>query len=309
MKVIFLGTGDFSEIVLKKLDRSKHQVVGVVTQPDKVNGRNGKITFSPVKSYALERGLPLYQFASISKEGKEDLSAIGADIMVTSAYGQILSDEIIAICPHGIINTHASLLPKYRGSSPIQMAILNGDEEIGTTIMKTVREVDAGDVVLQRSIKLNGNENQEECFDMLADLSATALIEALDMIESGVAQFVPQDHSKATFCKKLTKEDGQIDFTLTAKEIHNKVRAFYGYPGAYCQSPYGRLKVIKTEITESDVDGQAGEVVEAKKERFVVACGNNTKIAFITVQGEGGKVMSVGAYTLGRPLKVGTILK
>ncbi|MBR3685357.1 MAG: methionyl-tRNA formyltransferase [Clostridia bacterium] len=309
MKVIFLGTGDFSEIVLKKLDSSKHQVVGVVTQPDKVNGRNGKITFSPVKSYALERGLPLYQFASISKEGKEDLSAIGADIMVTSAYGQILSDEIIAICPHGIINTHASLLPKYRGSSPIQMAILNGDEEIGTTIMKTVREVDAGDVVLQRSIKLNGNENQEECFDMLADLSATALIEALDMIESGVAQFVPQDHSKATFCKKLTKEDGQIDFTLTAKEIHNKVRAFYGYPGAYCQSPYGRLKVIKTELTESEVDGQAGEVVEAKKERFVVACGNNTKLAFITVQGEGGKVMSVGAYTLGRPLKVGTILK
>lgn len=309
MKVIFLGTGDFSEIVLKKLDSSKHQVVGVVTQPDKVNGRNGKITFSPVKSYALERGLPLYQFASISKEGKEDLSAIGADIMVTSAYGQILSDEIIAICPHGIINTHASLLPKYRGSSPIQMAILNGDEEIGTTIMKTVREVDAGDVVLQRSIKLNGNENQEECFDMLADLSATALIEALDMIESGVAQFIPQDHSKATFCKKLTKEDGQIDFTLTAKEIHNKVRAFYGYPGAYCQSPYGRLKVIKTELTESEVDGQAGEVVEAKKERFVVACGNNTKIAFITVQGEGGKVMSVGAYTLGRPLKVGTILK
>ena len=102
---------------------------------------------------------------------------------------------------------------------------------------------------------------------------------------------------------------GQIDFTLTAKEIHNKVRAFYGYPGAYCQSPYGRLKVIKTELTESEVDGQAGEVVEAKKERFVVACGNNTKIAFITVQGEGGKVMSVGAYTLGRPLKVGTILK
>lgn len=309
MKVIFLGTGDFSEIVLKKLDSSKHQVLGVVTQPDKVNGRNGKITFSPVKSYALERGLPLYQFASISKEGKEDLLAIGADIMVTSAYGQILSDEIIAICPHGIINTHASLLPKYRGSSPIQMAILNGDEEIGTTIMKTVREVDAGDVVLQRSIKLNGNENQEECFDMLADLSATALIEALDMIESGVAKFVPQDHSKATFCKKLTKEDGQIDFTLTAKEIHNKVRAFYGYPGAYCQSPYGRLKVIKTELTESEVDGQAGEVVEAKKERFVVACGNNTKLAFITVQGEGGKVMSVGAYTLGRPLKVGTILK
>ncbi len=309
MKVIFLGTGDFSECVLKAIDCSNHEVVAVVTQPDKVNGRNGKITFSPVKSYALEKGFPLYQFSSISKEGKEVLEEIGADIMVTSAYGQILSDEIISICPHGIINTHASLLPKYRGSSPIQMALLNGDEEIGTTIMKTVRAVDAGDVVLQRSLKLNGNENQEECFDMLAKLSADALVEALDLIESGNATYIPQDHSKATFCKKLTKEDGQIDFSLSALEIHNKVRAFYGYPGAYCQSPYGRLKVIKTELAESDASGTVGEVVEAKRERFVVACGNDTKIAFITVQGEGGKVMSIGAYTLGRPIKVGTVLK
>ncbi|MBQ8178202.1 MAG: methionyl-tRNA formyltransferase [Clostridia bacterium] len=309
MKVIFLGTGDFSLSVLKAIDGSHHEVVAVVTQPDKVNGRNGKITFSPVKSYALEKGFPLYQFTSISKEGKEDLEKLGADIMVTSAYGQILSDEIISICPHGIINTHASLLPKYRGSSPIQMAILNGDDEIGTTVMKTVRAVDAGDVVLQRSIKLNGNENQEECFDMLASLSAEALVEALDLIESGKATFTPQDHDKATFCKKLTKEDGQIDFGMSALEIHNKVRAFYGYPGAYCTCPYGRLKVIKTELTESEFSGEIGEVVEAKKERFVVACGNNTKIAFITVQGEGGKVMSVGAYTLGRPIKVGTVLK
>lgn len=309
MKVIFLGTGDFSEIVLRAVHKSNHEIVAVVTQPDKINGRNGKILFSPVKKYALENDLPLYQFNSISKEGKDDLLNLGADIMLTSAYGQILSDEIIAICPHGIINTHASLLPKYRGSSPIQMAILNGDEEIGTTIMKTVREVDAGDIVLQRSIKLTGEENQEECFNALADLSASSVIEALDLIESGKAEFIQQDHSKATFCKKLTKEDGAIDFSRTAKEIHNKVRAFYGYPGAYCFTPYGRLKVIKTEIVGVENYGAEGEVLEAKKERFVVSCGNNTAIAFVTVQGEGGKVMSVGAYTLGRPIKVGTILK
>ena len=309
MKVIFLGTGDFSEVVLKAVDESAHEVVAVVTQPDKVNGRNGKVNFSPVKKYALEKGLPLYQFNSISKEGKEVLSGIGADIMLTSAYGQILSDEIIQICPHGIINTHASLLPKYRGSSPIQIAILNGDKEIGTTIMKTVREVDAGDIVIQRSISLTGEENQEECFNMLAELSASSAIEALELIESGKAEFIPQDHTKATFCKKLTKEDGQIDFSKTAEEIHNKVRAFYGYPGAYCECPYGRLKVIKTAKTDVTHNKAAGEVLEAKKERFVVACGEGTAIAFLSVQGEGGKVMSVGAYTLGRPIQVGTILK
>lgn len=309
MRVIFLGTGDFSCKVLETIDNSRHQVVAIVSQPDKVNGRNGKIIFSPVKSYALEKNIPLYQFNSISREGKTELTALNADIMITSAYGQILSDEIIAICPHGIINTHASLLPKYRGSSPIQMAILNGDKEIGTTIMKTVREVDSGDIVIQRSIKLNGNENQEECFNMLADLSAKSAIEALDLIESGKAVFTPQDHSKATFCKKLTKEDGKIDFNCTAEEIHNKVRAFYGYPGAFCISQYGRLKVIKTELTTTDLTGKIGEVLENKKERFVVQCGSGTAIAFITVQGEGGKVMSVGAYNLGRPLKVGTILE
>lgn len=309
MRIIFLGTGDFSVEVLKAIDESNHDVVAVVSQPDKVNGRNGKINFSPVKKYALEKGIPLYQFNSISKEGKEDLTSLHADIMVTSAYGQILSNEIIAICPHGIVNTHASLLPKYRGSSPIQMAILNGDEEIGTTIMKTVREVDAGDIVLQRSIKLRGHENQEECFNALAELSAKSIVEALDLIESGNATFVPQDHSQATFCKKLTKEDGRIDFNQTAKDIHNKVRAFYGYPGAYCFTQYGRLKVIKTEVTESEQEGHIGEVIENKKERFVVQCGQNTAIAFITVQGEGAKAMSVGAYNLGRPLKIGTILE
>ena len=309
MKVIFLGTGDFSSVVLKSIDESRHEVVAIVSQPDKINGRNGKITFSPVKSYALENNIPLYQFASISKEGKEILSSLNADIMVTSAYGQILSDEIIAICPNGIVNTHASLLPKYRGSSPIQMAILNGDEEIGTTIMKKVRAVDAGDIILQRKIKLLGNENQEECFNMLADLSATAIVEALDLIESGKAESIPQDHEKATFCKKLTKEDGKIDFSKSAKEIHNQVRAFYGFPGAYCFTDYGRLKVIKTALTESEFKGEAGQVIENKKERFVVSCGDGACIAFITVQGEGGKAMSVGSYNLGRPIKVGSILQ
>ncbi len=309
MKVIFLGTGDFSRSVLEAVYASHHEVVAVVTQPDKVNGRNRKITFSPVKVFAMEKGLPLYQFESISKEGKDVLSSYNADIMLTSAYGQILSDEIIAICPYGIINTHASLLPKYRGSSPIQMAILNGDKEIGTTIMKTVRAVDAGDIILQRKITLNGDENQEECFNILATLSSSTAVEALDLLENGKATFTPQDHTQATFCKKLTKEDGLIDFSKTAIEIHNMVRAFYGFPSAYCNCPYGKLKVIKSAVATSEFCGSMGEVLEAKKDRLVVQCAQNTAIQFLEVQGEGGKVMSASAYLLGKPIKVGTVLK
>lgn len=309
MKVIFLGTGDFSLTVLEAIYASSHKVVGIVAQPDKVNGRNGKIILSPVKRFAIEKGIPLYQYQRISREGVSDMRALDADIMVTSAYGQILSREILSVCPHGVINTHASLLPKYRGSSPIQMALLNGDNEIGTTIMHTVYELDAGDIILSRSIPLTGDENSEYCFNALASLSATACVEALDKIENGTAESIPQDHSKATFCKKLQKEDGKMDFSLTATELHNRVRAFYGFPSTYCVTPYGKLKVLKSEVTCSQIEGKIGEVVENKKERFVVACGGNTYLAFITVQGEGGKAMSVGAYNLGRRIEIGTVLE
>ncbi len=309
MKVIFLGTGDFSLTVLRAIYESSHEVVGIVAQPDKVNGRNGRVILSPVKRFAIEKSIPLYQYERISREGVDDMRALNADIMVTSAYGQILSREILSICPHGVINTHASLLPKYRGSSPIQMALLNGDNEIGTTIMHTVYELDAGDIILSRSVPLTGDENSEYCFNALAELSATACVEALDKIQNGTAESIPQDHSKATFCKKLQKEDGKMDFTLTATELHNRVRAFYGFPSTYCKTPYGILKVLKSEVTESETVGKAGEVVENKKERFVVACGENTYLAFVTVQGEGGKAMSVGAYNLGRRIEIGTVLE
>ncbi len=309
MKVIFLGTGDFSRTVLEAIYASRHTVVGIVSQPDKVNGRNGKVIPSPVKLFASEHDIPLYQYEKISRDGVSDLRALGADIMVTSAYGQMLSEEVLEICPHGVINTHASLLPKYRGASPIQMALLNGDGEIGTTIMHTVYAMDAGDIILSRSIPLNGDENAEYCFEALAALSATACVEALDAIEDGTAVSVPQDGSQATFCKKLTKQDGKLDFTLTATELHNRVRAFYGFPSTYCSTPFGTLKVIKSEVTTSDVHGAPGEVVENKKERFVVACGGNTYLAFVTVQGEGGKAMSVGQYNLGHRIAVGTVLE
>ena len=169
MRVIFLGTPDFSATCLKKIAESGHEVVGVVTQPDRANSRRGnKVVFSPVKAFALEKGLPIFQFSNISAEGESALRELNADIMVTAAYGQILKENVLSICPHGIINVHASLLPKYRGSSPVQWAIINGEEQVGVTIMQTERGVDTGEMILRRAITPVVDENVDEMMDKLA---------------------------------------------------------------------------------------------------------------------------------------------
>lgn len=226
MKVIFLGTPEFAETILRAVCASRHRVVAVVTQPDKVNARGKKVVASPVKAAAEELGLPVYQFERISRDGVDVLRALNADIMVTAAYGQILSREILSLCPHGVINAHGSILPKYRGASPVQCALLNGEPETGITVMKTEYEVDSGDIILIKKITLRGHENCAEVMDMLAKAGGEAIVEALDSIEDGRAAFTPQDHSQATFCKKINKEDGKIDFSLDAGEIVNRVRAF-----------------------------------------------------------------------------------
>ncbi len=308
MKVIFLGTGDFSLTVLKAVHKSAHEVVAVVAQPDKVNARNGKKLFSPVKSYALEEGLKLFQFEKINNCTGE-LRPLGADIMITSAYGQLLSREVLALCRYGVINTHASLLPAYRGAAPIQSAILNGDEVIGTTIMRTEYEMDTGDIILQRSVRLRGDENSEECFGILAELSAALAVEALDEIERGIATYTPQDDTRATYCRKFVKEDGKMDFSLTAAELARRVRAFYGFPGTFCNTPNGRLKVIKAEVSsKAPEEGVCGEVVAADKQGITVRCGGNTALTFLVVQGEGARAMSARDYLLGKKLPVGTVL-
>ncbi len=308
MKVIFLGSGEFSLTVLKAVRASAHEVVAVVAQPDKVNARNGKTVFSPVKSYALAEGLTLFQFEKINNE-LDALRPLNADIMITSAYGQLLSGEVLALCPHGVINTHASLLPAYRGAAPIQSAILNGDEIIGTTVMRTELAMDTGDIILQKSVRLKGTENSEECFGILAELSAAAAVEALDSIEQGTAIYMPQDNSRASYCRKFVKEDGKMDFTLTAEELTRRVRAFYGFPGTYCFTPHGRLKVLEAAVSDKEFPlGECGEVLEADKSGITVRCGGDTAIVFRRVQGEGGKAMSARDYLLGKKLPSGTVL-
>ena len=203
MKVIFLGTGEFSATVLEGVLASRHTVAAAVCQPDKVNARNGKIKPSPVSVLAEKNGIPLFKFEKIS-EGVGELKRFSADIMLTAAYGQMLSEEVLELTPHGVINTHASLLPKYRGASPIQSAIEAGEKISGVTIMRTVKKMDAGDIVLQRTVDISGM-NSEECFSVMAKVAAAAVTEALDAIEDGTAEFVPQNEAEASYCKKLKK--------------------------------------------------------------------------------------------------------
>lgn len=309
MKVVFLGTPDFAVAPLKALVNSRHKVLAVVTQPDKVNGRGNKIISSPVKTVAQESGIPVFQFEKIRCDGVQPLKSLEPDIMITAAYGQILSEEVLAIARHGVINVHASLLPTYRGSAPVQWALINGEKEVGVTIMQTASGVDTGDIILQKSISLNGLENTAEVLDLLADLGSGALLEALDAIEYGTATFTKQDEGKATHFPKLTKEGGKIDFTCEAQKIVNLIRGYTPNPSAYCEADFGRLKIISAKVSEHTKTGaKPGEVIFQDKKGFSVACGSGA-IDILVLQRENAKAMPVEDFLRGKPMPEGSVLR
>ncbi|MCL2630821.1 MAG: methionyl-tRNA formyltransferase [Firmicutes bacterium] len=305
MKIIFLGTPNFAKTVLEGILNSCHKVVAVVAQPDKVNARGGKTQFSPVKQFALEKELRIFQFDKISqKENCDILRSLTADIMVTSAYGQILSREVLDLTKGGVINVHGSLLPKYRGASPVQCAILNGETEIGITIMKTELSVDSGDMILKRSIILS-DENACEAMEKLAVIGAEALVTALNLIEKGEAVFTPQNESEATFCKKISKEQAHLSFNQTAEKAVNFIRAMAYAPSAYIKTRHGNLKILKAKASTFEANGAPfGTVVRADKRGVLVMC-LDFPIELLSVQGEGGKVMAGADYFRGRPVNEG----
>ena len=299
MRVVFMGTPDFGIPTLNELYK-KHDVVGVVTQPDRPRGRGGKVLPPPIKARAIELGIPVYQFEKISREGVEILKELNPDIMVTAAYGQILSDEILSIAKHGVINVHGSILPKYRGSSPIQHAVLNGESETGVTIMKTAREVDSGDIILIKTTPISDSDGTVALFDRLAVLGAEALIEAIDKIENNTATQTPQEHDKATFCKMLTKQDAVIDWTKPADEVSRVIRAF-DYQGASTTIGGEFCKLFTPVVV--DMRGEPGEIITLdEKIGLIVACGEKAvKINEILLPG--GKKMDVKDCIRGRKIK------
>ena len=307
MKVVFLGTPDFGVPALSKIMES-HQVVGVVCQPDKVGAR-GKIEFSPVKKFALAHGLPLFQFEKISRDGVDTLRSLAPDIMVTAAYGQILSQEVIDVAPHGIINIHGSLLPKLRGAAPIQYAVLMGLNKTGITILNTVRKVDAGEIILQKELEIAPYETNGELFERMSRLGADAVVEALHLIESGKAVYTPQVEEEATFCSKITASEERIDWSKPSTEIINLVRALNPSPSAWTEYDGKRLKIYALRPCDTLYNGLPGEVVECGKKTLAVMCGDGKAVHVTELQAENSRRMDTVSFLNGRKIAVGTVLK
>ncbi|MBR4800639.1 MAG: methionyl-tRNA formyltransferase [Clostridia bacterium] len=307
MKIVFMGTPDFSAIVLEKLN-SVYPVGAVVTGLDKPVGRGYQLKPSPLKVKAEELGIPVLQYEKVSKEGIDDIRALEPDVIVTAAFGQILSEEFLNIPKFSVLNVHASLLPKYRGSSPIQWSILNGDEETGITIMKTIRAVDAGDMLLQKRTKIGDNETAGELFDRLAVLGGEAIVEALKLVENGEAHFVEQNEDEATHCKMIAKEDGRISFGKTARELDCFVRAMTPWPSAYTEIEGKKLKVFRVQKVDDTAERAIGEVVFADNKNGLVVQAEDGLVRLCDLQLEGSKRMSDLDFLRGRKIEIGNIL-
>ena len=302
MKIIYLGTPDFAVAPLRKIIESGFEVVAVVSQPDRPVGRKREILPTPVKAAAMEYNIPVYQFEKIRNE-YQPLKELGADIMITCAYGQILTREVLDITPKGVFNIHASLLPKYRGASPIQSCILNGDKITGVTVMKTDIGVDTGDIVLTSQTEIAPQETAGELFDRLSVVGGEVIVKALKLIEKGEETYTKQNEAEASHCKMISKSDCQIDFTLSAEQIVNRVRAFNPAPIAFTKFNSKGLKIYKAE--EVNYKGEAGVVIFADRQNgLIIGCGENA-IKVLELQEEGGKRMSAFDFVLGRKLKQG----
>lgn len=306
MRVVFLGTPDFGVPALAKI-MEHHQVVGCVCQPDKVGAR-GKVEFSAVKKFSLAHNLPLFQFEKISRDGVDTLRSLNADIMVTAAYGQILSQEVIDIAPNGIINIHGSLLPELRGAAPIQYAVLLGYKVTGVTILNTVKKVDAGEIILKKSLEVGEFETNGELFERLSQLGAEAVVEALELIETGKATYTEQNDEEATFTSKITAEQEKIDWNKPSGEITNLVRALNPSPVAWTTWNGKHLKIYALRPCDRDYQGVAGEVVECGKKVLTVMCGDGKCVNVTELQAENAKKMDIVSFLCGRKIPVHTIL-
>lgn len=309
MKIIFLGTPDFSVPSLQALIDSHHEVLAVVTQPDKPAGRSGKLCFSPVKELALKYNIPVLQYKKIRFEGVRDLKDLAPDIMVTCAFGQILSKEIIDIAPHGIINVHASLLPLYRGAAPIQWSVINGDKQTGITIMQTEEGIDTGDIIKVEKTDIGNEETSEELFERLSVLGANALIKALDDIESGKAVFIKQNDELATHVKMLKKEDGLLNFNQNSETLRNFIRGMNSWPSAYTFLNGKMFKVFKGSIYSGEFNAPCGTVVLADNKNGLVVKTKDGALRLDVIQAEGGKKMTDTDYLIGHKIPVGTVFE
>lgn len=307
-RVVFMGTPEFAVPSLDALCDAGYDVAGVFTQPDRPAGRGKKLTACPVKVRALERGLSVYQFEKIkAPEGVAQLRALKPDLCVTAAFGQILTQEILDIPARGTVNVHASLLPRYRGSAPVNWCILNGERLAGVTLMLTDIGIDTGDMLASRSVEIGALETAGELTRRLSALGAELLGDTLPGYLSGKIAPVKQDEAQASYEPMLKKEMGLIDWTRDADSIANQVRGLNPWPCAYTDMDGGALKIYLAKPVQSDIDAEPGAViVSGPKAGLVVKCGRGA-LEILEMQAPGGKRMAPKAYLMGRKIDEGTV--
>ena len=308
MVVAFFGTPQFAVPTLQHLLDSRHRVSGVVTQPDRPRGRGQKVTEAPVKALALRHGLPVIQPEQLKEPAVADTRrSWQPDIGVVVAYGRIIPDRLLEIPRFGMINVHASLLPKYRGAAPIHRAVIDGETLTGITIMRVATRLDSGDMFARAMRPIAPDETSDVVERDLSHLGARLLIDVLDSIEAGTASEEAQDHTLATYAPKITRADGAIDWSLPSSVIHNRVRGLYPWPHAFTYLDGSRLIVLRTNVESecAQTGAEPGTVVDVSRDAIHVATGYGGQLAIEEVQPEGRRPMRVRDYVAGRPLPVG----
>ena len=300
MRVVFIGTGEIGVPALQALMRSgEHQVIGVVTQPDKPVGREQRIEPPPIKRALIGTKISVLQPERIKdRQSSEEIRALAPDVIAVMAYGQILARAILEIPAAGCLNLHASLLPRWRGAAPIQAAIAAGDRETGITVMYMDEGLDTGDILLQRKIDILPTDTGESLHDRLAQIAPKALLEALQLLAKNNAPRIPQDNALATYAPKLTRHDGKIDWSEPAEIIERKIRAFNPWPGAFMELDGRHLKIFSASIV--NLSGKPGEILRSERE-LVIAAGKDA-LSLGDVQLEGKRRMNTAQFLRGYAL-------
>ena len=310
MKILFMGTPDFALFSLRALVEAGEDIIGVVTQPDKPKGRGYTLTPPPVKVYAMEKGIPVYQPNTLrGEEFAELLEELSPDLIIVVAYGKILPANVLEFPKYGCINVHGSILPAYRGAAPMQRAIMEGQTETGITTQMMADGIDTGDILLISKVAIQENDNFETMHDKLGECGANTLLETLKELRAGTLTRTKQDDSLATYAAKIEKSDCLIDFTKSANEVHNQIRGLSPIPLAFTYTPDGKmLKVTATEIAKREGTlALAGTVLSLNGGKIEVACGVGS-VSILSVLPEGKKRMAADDFINGRKIAVGDVL-
>lgn len=306
MKILFMGTPDIAAESLEALIEAGHEICAVFTRRDKPVGRKQILTAPPVKQLAEQHGIPVYQPRTLRDGSSDDvIRELAPDIIVVVAYGCIIPPQLLHVAPYGYINLHVSLLPKYRGSAPIQWAVLNGDERTGVSIMQLDEGLDTGDVLMVEPVEIDPEETSGQLFDRVSALGAKTLVTALEKLQAGQLTPVPQQHELATLAPPLNKDMAQFDFTQDAGHIHNWVRGMNPWPVAWFEQDGKRIKVLECHIAKETRSAAPGTVLALKP---LTIAAENGAVELLTVTPEGGKPMAGTAWAAGRRLKVGDSL-